>query len=56
MERSVGGVGVLDKCVVVLDALIDGESPFHALPELMPRLADATQPALCHRLRYDEQA
>jgi len=39
-----------------LDALIDGESPFHALPELMPRLADATQPALCHRLRYDEQA
>lgn len=39
-----------------LDILIDGESPFHALPELMPRLADASQPALCHRLRYDEPA
>jgi hypothetical protein len=33
-----------------LDALISGESPFDALPELMTRLGDAV--ALCHRIRY----
>jgi threonine dehydrogenase-like Zn-dependent dehydrogenase len=36
----------------VLDLLIDAESPFHSLPELMPRLASGS--ALCHRLRYDQ--
>lgn len=36
-----------------LDVLIDAESPFHTLPELMPRLAAAGGGALCHRLRYD---
>ncbi|KXS37313.1 MAG: putative dehydrogenase [Halomonadaceae bacterium T82-2] len=34
-----------------LDALIEAESPFADLPELMPRLA-AARGALCHRLRY----
>jgi len=34
------------------DALITGESPFGELPAVMPRLADGTLPALCHRIRY----
>lgn len=33
-------------------ALISGESPFAALPQVMARLADGTLPALCHRIRY----
>ena len=33
MERSVGGVGVLDKCVVVFDALIDGPLALAGLVE-----------------------
>jgi threonine dehydrogenase-like Zn-dependent dehydrogenase len=37
----------------VLDALIDAESPFEALPELMPRLAAPTSTGLCQRLVYD---
>jgi threonine dehydrogenase-like Zn-dependent dehydrogenase len=37
----------------VLDALIEAESPFEALPELMARLAAPTSSALCHRLVYD---
>ncbi len=36
----------------VLDVLIDGESAFETLPELMPRLA-AAPGGLCHRLRYE---
>lgn len=39
-----------------LDALIDGESPFQALPALMTRLADPAHAALCHRLRYGAAA
>ena len=35
-----------------LDRLVSGESQFEALPELMPRLADAKSGALCHRLKY----
>jgi threonine dehydrogenase-like Zn-dependent dehydrogenase len=35
-----------------LDALIDGESPFHELPELMPALAGAGSGVLCHRVSY----
>ena len=35
-----------------LDVLIDAESPFDTLPDLMPRLAAGG--ALCHRLRYDQ--
>lgn len=34
------------------DALITGESPFDELPAVMPRLADRTLPALCHRIGY----
>jgi len=36
-----------------LDALIDGESPFSALPEMAPKLLSTTSGALCHRIRYD---
>jgi threonine dehydrogenase-like Zn-dependent dehydrogenase len=35
-----------------LDALITGESDFHELPALMPRLAAGGGDVLCHRLRY----
>lgn len=34
------------------DALITGESAFDDLPVVMPRLADGSLPALCHRIRY----
>lgn len=39
-------------CDPVLDALITGESDFHALPTLMPALARAPGNTLCHRIRY----
>lgn len=39
-----------------LDALISGESDFHALPALMPRLAAGGGEVLCHRLRYRQSA
>ncbi len=35
-----------------LDALITGESPFDALPEVMATLATAPGDTLCHRIRY----
>jgi hypothetical protein len=35
-----------------LDALITGESPFDALPEVMAKLATAPGDTLCHRIRY----
>ncbi|WP_446047331.1 zinc-dependent alcohol dehydrogenase [Streptomyces olivaceus] len=38
-----------------LDALVTGESAFGELPQLMPRLASGEIPALCHRIRYDEE-
>lgn len=34
------------------DTLITGESTFDELSAVMPRLADGTLPALCHRIRY----
>lgn len=34
------------------DTLITGESAFDELPAVMPRLADGTLLALCHRIRY----
>lgn len=34
------------------DALVTGESPFEELPSVMPRLADGSLPALCHRVVY----
>jgi threonine dehydrogenase-like Zn-dependent dehydrogenase len=37
------------------DALISGTSRFEELPEVMPRLADGSLPALCHTLTYDPQ-
>lgn len=38
-----------------LDALISGESPFDELPAVMGALADGSLPALCHRIRYQEE-
>jgi threonine dehydrogenase-like Zn-dependent dehydrogenase len=35
------------------DALVTGASPFEALPEVMPRLAAGSLPALCHTITYD---
>jgi Zn-dependent alcohol dehydrogenase len=35
-----------------LDALITGESPFEALPQVMAQLASAPADTLCHRIRY----
>ncbi len=35
------------------DALVTGASRFEDLPEVMPRLADGTLPALCHTITYD---
>ena len=34
------------------DALFTGESPFEALPEIMPGVADGGGQVLCHRIRY----
>ncbi len=34
------------------DALLTGESPFHDLPSVMPRLACGDLPALCHTVTY----
>jgi NADPH:quinone reductase-like Zn-dependent oxidoreductase len=38
------------------DALLSGESRFDELPEVLPRLADGSLPALCHSLVYDPDA
>ncbi|WP_030245950.1 MULTISPECIES: zinc-dependent alcohol dehydrogenase [unclassified Streptomyces] len=37
-----------------LDALVTGESAFRDLPDVLPKLASGEIPALCHRVRYDE--
>ena len=34
------------------DALLTGDSPFEELPEVMPRLADGSLPAICHTITY----
>jgi NADPH:quinone reductase-like Zn-dependent oxidoreductase len=39
----------------VFEALITGRSPFAELPEVMPRLADGSLPALCHLIDYPEE-
>jgi NADPH:quinone reductase-like Zn-dependent oxidoreductase len=36
------------------DALLTGSSPFEDLPVTMPRLVDASLPALCHSITYSE--
>lgn len=38
------------------DALITGESAFAELPEVMAHLAESPGTALCHRIRYDQDA
>ncbi len=35
------------------DALLTGQSAFDALPDVMPRLAEGSLPALCHTITYD---
>ena len=35
------------------DALLTGQSPFAALPDVMPRLVSGELPALCHSVTYD---
>jgi threonine dehydrogenase-like Zn-dependent dehydrogenase len=37
------------------EALVTGRSPFDELPEVMPRLAAGTLPALCHVIDYPEE-
>src|SRR4051794_15183350 len=37
------------------DALVTGRSAFADLPEVMPRLADGSLPALCHVIDYPEE-
>ncbi|GEC03187.1 dehydrogenase [Streptomyces spinoverrucosus] len=39
-----------------LDALVTGECAFEELPDVLPRLASGEIPALCHRVRYAEDA
>jgi NADPH:quinone reductase-like Zn-dependent oxidoreductase len=34
------------------DSLLTGDSPFDELPEVLPRLADGSLPALCHTISY----
>jgi threonine dehydrogenase-like Zn-dependent dehydrogenase len=36
----------------VFDTLVTGESGFEELPDVLPRLAAGTLPALCHLVRY----
>ena len=38
-----------------LEALVTGRSPFEELPEVMPRLAAGSLPALCHVIDYPEE-
>ncbi|MFJ1805900.1 MULTISPECIES: zinc-binding alcohol dehydrogenase [unclassified Streptomyces] len=38
-----------------LDALVTGDSAFEELPEVMPKLAAGEIPALCHRVRYEQE-
>ncbi|MCO8270005.1 dehydrogenase [Actinoplanes sp. TRM 88003] len=37
------------------EALVTGHSPFAELPEVLPRLADGSLPALCHVIDYPEE-
>ena len=37
------------------DRLVTGVSRLDELPQVMPRLADGTLPALCHTIAYDEE-
>jgi NADPH:quinone reductase-like Zn-dependent oxidoreductase len=37
------------------DALLTGSSPLEELPDVMPRLADGSLPALCHTVTYPEE-
>jgi len=36
------------------DALLTGSSAFDELPDVMPRIADGSLPALCHTIYYEE--
>lgn len=38
-----------------LDVLIDGESPFQRLPDVLEHLSNAPDGGLCHRIRYERE-
>jgi 2-desacetyl-2-hydroxyethyl bacteriochlorophyllide A dehydrogenase len=39
----------------VFDVLLTGESAFDELPDVMPKLADGSMPALCHTIAYPDR-
>jgi threonine dehydrogenase-like Zn-dependent dehydrogenase len=49
-RRLSAAVGLLSE--PVLDALVDGESPFESLPDTLPRVAQGKSGSLCHRIVY----
>ncbi|MEO6512121.1 MAG: zinc-binding alcohol dehydrogenase [Nocardioides sp.] len=49
-ERLALALDLLDD--PAFDVLLTGESPFEELPDLMPRLADGSVPALCHTIAH----
>jgi threonine dehydrogenase-like Zn-dependent dehydrogenase len=50
-ERLALALDLLDD--PAFDALLTGESRFEELPDLMPKLADGSLPALCHTITYE---
>jgi threonine dehydrogenase-like Zn-dependent dehydrogenase len=50
-ERLALALDLLDD--PAFDALLTGESRFEDLPDLMPKLADGSVPALCHTITYE---
>ena len=50
-ERLALALDLLDD--PAFDALLTGESRFEELPDLMPKLADGSVPALCHTITYE---
>ncbi len=50
-ERLALALDLLDD--PAFDALLTGESRFEELPDLMPKLAEGSVPALCHSITYE---
>jgi len=50
-ERLALALDLLDD--PAFDVLLTGESRFEELPDLMPKLADGSVPALCHTITYE---
>ena len=51
MQLTVDANGA-DATDPAFDALLTGEDPFDDLPTVLPRLAEGSLPALCHRIAY----